>query len=132
MCIWGRLIVTGFTGSSMQCSSDGVNPSRLEDAIQLSTISAHSTATSNTNSQHFNTSTSTTIPPHPSQDDTHSLLRFKPLFIDHCTVTFTFFSTVMLLTVHRFKQRWLPHHHISFIRLQEKQIIILDVMAHND
>lgn len=35
---------------------------------------------------------------------------------------FTFLSTLTLLTVHRFKQRrWLPHHHLSFIRLLETQ-----------
>lgn len=45
-------------------------------------------------------------------------LIFKSTFIDYCTVTFTFFSTLTLLTVHRFKQRrWLSHHYLSFIRL---------------
>lgn len=77
MCIWGRLIVTVFTGISMRCSSDGVNPPGPEDAIQLSTISAHSISTSNTHSKNFNTSSSTlcTPPssPHPASKRQDSL-----------------------------------------------------------
>lgn len=42
MCVWGWPIVTVFADISLRCSSDGVNPPRPEDAIQLSSVSAHS------------------------------------------------------------------------------------------
>lgn len=129
MCIWGRLIVTVFTGGSVRCSSDGVNLSgEAGDTIQLSTISA-----AHIHSRHLNTSTSThavapSTTPTPKTTHTHLALIHNYLYWSLHTSIY-FLLPLCSRQSHRFQQKRLLHHHIFVIRLQETQIITSDVTA---